>query len=71
MPASTFELSSINVHLPGANGVMNDITVGLSTSPSSLDVDHEQLTVPPRFTAFRPSANLSHPIANRSLHLRG
>jgi len=45
MPASTFRLPPINVHLPGASAVMSDIPVELPTSPSLLDVDHEQLTV--------------------------
>jgi len=44
MPASTCELPPINLRLPGANPVMSDIPVEFPTSPSSLDVDHEQLT---------------------------
>jgi len=44
MPASTCGPLPINLHLPGANTVMGDIPVELPTSPSSLDVDHEQLT---------------------------
>lgn len=58
MTALTCELPPINLRLPGANAVMNDIPVGSSTSPSSLDVDHEQLTVQPRFATSRLSTNL-------------
>lgn len=61
MPASTCELPPITLHLPGANAVMNDIPVRLSASPSSLDVDNEQLTVRSHPAVFRPFANLSSP----------
>lgn len=59
MPALTHEFAPISVRLPGANAVMSDIPVGLFTSPPSLDVDHEQLTVRLHSSAFRPLANLS------------
>lgn len=58
MPASTCEISPINLHLPGASAVMSGIPVELPTSPCSLDVDHEHLTVWPHFTTFSPWANL-------------
>jgi hypothetical protein len=63
MPGSTCELPPINLHLPGgADAVMGDIPIEFPASPSSLDVDHEQLTVWLRFaTAFSPLANLSPP----------
>ena len=48
MPAPTCGHPSINLQLPGANAVMSDIPVELPASPSSLDVDHERLTVRPR-----------------------
>jgi len=61
MPGSTCEVPPINLHLPGADAVTSDIPIKLPTSPSSLDVDHEQLTVWPRFTAFSPFTNHSPP----------
>src|SRR5882757_3165190 len=56
MPASTRELPPINLRLPNANVVMDDIPLESPASPSSLDVDHE-LTVRPLFVSFCPSAN--------------
>jgi len=50
MPAPTRELPAINLHLPDAKAVMSDIPVEWPTSPSSLDVDHEQLTRTVHFT---------------------
>ena len=61
MLASSSEHPPINVHLPGANSVMSDIPVELSTSPSSLVLDDEQLMVRPHLTAFQPFANLYPP----------
>ena len=68
MPASTHEIPAINLYIPGASAATSDIPVELSTSPSSLDVDHEQLTVCPPSAGFSPSADLSHFKANRALH---
>ena len=59
MPGSTCGAPPINLHLPGADAVTSDIPIELPTSPSSLDVDHEQLTVWHRFTALSPLANHS------------
>ena len=68
MPGSTREIPAINLYIPGASAVTSDIPVELPASPSSLDVDHEQLTVRPPFTSFSPSADFSHFKADRSLH---
>lgn len=68
MPGSAREIPAINIYIPGASAVTGDIPVELPTSPSSLDVDHEQLTVRPPFTGSSPSADLFHFKANRSLH---
>jgi hypothetical protein len=59
MPTPTCGHPPINFQLPGANAVMSDIPVELPASPYSLDVDHEQLTVRPCFTAFCLSTDLS------------
>ena len=61
MPASTRELPHINLRLHGVNAVMGDIPVELPVSPSSVDVDHEQLTVRPRLATFCPPADPSPP----------
>jgi len=59
MPGSTCEIPPINLHLPGADAVTDDIPIKFPASPSSLDVDHEPLTVRPRFAVFSPLVN--HP----------
>jgi len=44
MPASAHEIPAINLYIQGASAVTSDIPVEFPTSPSSLDVDPEQLT---------------------------
>jgi len=44
MPTSSLQLPPINLHFSGADTAMNDTPPELSTSPSSLAVDDEQLT---------------------------
>ena len=61
MPTSACEFPPINLHLPGASAVTSDIPIGLPTSPSSLDVDHEQLTVWVSLHWLHSFANLYSP----------
>lgn len=68
MPASSCEFSPIDVHLPSANSVISDTALESSTSPSSLAVDDEQLTVRPHFTLIRPLSYLFPQKANCALH---
>ena len=69
MPAPTCGYPSINLQLPGANAVMGDIPVELPASPSSLDVDHEQLTVRPPPLPFICRLTSPHSKATRPLCL--
>jgi len=57
MVVSTCELPPIDLQLPGASAVTGDIPIELPTSPPSLDVDNEQLTVWSRFTVLCPLAD--------------
>ena len=68
MPASTRELLRVNLRLQGANAVMGDIPVELPVSPSSLDVEHEQLTVRPSSLPFARPLTSPHQKANRRLY---
>ena len=79
MPSSSSEPPPINIYLSGTNAVIGGIPYELSSSPSSLAADDEQLTVRPHFTTFcllanlfklgsKPSATLMK--ANRSLYVR-
>ena len=65
MSSPTCELPPVGLRLPSAKAVMGDIPVGLSTSPSSVDTNHEQLTVWPFSVTFRALTNL---IRKRIVH---